>query len=999
MQLAAGVAGALILGPVGFGLATAGTGFAVGTALYGVFGPRPKGPGPGDLSTPGVSLGSLVPRPYGQVRVTLSPMWMPDEFRKTEHSAGGKGTPSGPSSYTFDTDVLSVAADGKRVLAITREWWNKKLIFTALATSTAASLEASTTTDYYASRTDQLGGVSQTPWSVYEDAVTAADAPAYRHMLTIGHAGVQCGTSKSLPLMEAEIITNGTPADVDIDALVKLQVQFATDASDESAYNHTPTVTGSPTYGGVFQTDLADGVMKAAWGSTDMARASADDAWTMQADFIAADLAVTSSWVNNLVCGYGWTEAATSPYFRIELLYIGGAPSVSASFAGTRVGVTTITLGDPYRAAIRYLPGVSPVVQFVLSGVVIHEADATLYGDFVSTPATNGDVDIGRGDDPFNEARQFSVDSLRLKNAVVDLGDLTTPGTLPPPDAIGQYTTWTPLPETLDDVLTEELSLIPGLDMADYDVTDVASVEVRGFLAIGEPRRVIAELLDLFYVDFVPGSPNRFVRKGSAAVGSISYANTGAGVGKAATPFDGLKLGNNDEISGVKALAYPDINRDHNRGFQRGDRLTTDGPDVARIETQVVFTAEEAQGRAMTATLVARMRKQSAEFAITNRRAEPADAFTVTDRDGDSYRLKIAGLTQTDGVQACKWELEETSMYIASGAADMSDEPGIEIEIPGDADLLALDMPLQRVADDGAGYLAAVKCSDDSRVYLLESPTDVTYTEVAQFPLDAVFGSVSAINGTPAVLPTDTGSSVTVDVGDGTLSAITDAVLLQDNAANRFVMGVHGRWVVGQFRDCTLSAPGVYVLSGFLWGLNGTAQYVDDLVTGDSFCLLNEAGGVQPIEDSNAELGVAKYVKAVPERRTQASITGEAFTNTGVALKPLPGINPHAARDAGTGDITITWDRQTRHPTRFGGDLGDSCPLGEESERYQVRLYTDATFATLVRAFDVATSATVTYTSAHRTTDSHTPITAALYVDVRQLSAAVGEGYALQATL
>jgi hypothetical protein len=511
----------------------------------------------------------------------------------------------------------------------------------------------------------------------------------------------------------------------------------------------------------------------------------------------------------------------------------------------------------------------------------------------------------------------------------------------------------------------------------------------------------VQELCEVHYVDVAPGNPIRFQRRGTTSVSTIPFVDTGVGVDDPLGPFTGLKRGNADERPAVAALRFPLIDRDHEAGYERGDRLSTDSDDVRTIETRVVMGAETAKGRAITATLVDRVRSHTAKFSLSDKyaKAEPGDVYTPEDNDGNSYRTRIVRFSYADGVKDCDWELDDTTALVETGLTDTNYTPSIEIATPGEAEVLPLDIPLQRVQDDNPGYLSAVKCSDESRVYYLESPSDATYTEVAQFPLDAVFGTVSSITGTPSIVATDTGCSITVDVGDGTLSSITDATLLLDNTANRFVIGTYGREVIGQFRDCTLSAPGVYVLSGFLWGLNGTAQYVDDIAAVDHFCLLNENGGVKHIDRTSAQLGVEHYIKVVPERRSQASIDGEAFTNSGVALKPLVGINPHAERDAGTGDITLTWDRQTRHPTRFGGDLGDSTPLGEESERYQVRLYTDNTFATLVREFDVVTTSSVTYTSAQRTTDSHTPITAALYVDVRQISAVVGEGYALQATL
>jgi hypothetical protein len=90
------------------------------------------GPPVGDLSAPGLQLGRQLPRVYGRVRLPCNPIWASD-FRATEH--GGKGgEPPGPNSYSLD--MLCAIADGSNVIAVTRIWVNKKLVFTALADST-----------------------------------------------------------------------------------------------------------------------------------------------------------------------------------------------------------------------------------------------------------------------------------------------------------------------------------------------------------------------------------------------------------------------------------------------------------------------------------------------------------------------------------------------------------------------------------------------------------------------------------------------------------------------------------------------------------------------------------------------------------------------------------------------------------------------------------------------------------------------------------------------
>jgi hypothetical protein len=969
----------------------------------------PDGPGAGDLTAPGLQLGRQLPRVYGRVRLPCNPIWA-SEFRATEHSSGGKGGPPGPSSYTYSLDMLCAVADGSNVIAVTRIWVNKKLVYTALTDSSDDSIVysqggwlsvASGIVDgpsAWSSFELLTGGPSQVPFSTYEDAVGAANAPAYRNLCTIGFNDLQCGGSKTPPVIEVEVITAGTPSDLETsqppevvgstqgtgtsptpvtgvqsgDAVVLcIHMVSGTPTMDTAAY--TLVESGQTSSGGskiwVFGR-TADGTSADEELSFTVGGGATVGYWGVIAvrsedDALFLDPTSTSVTLDGNPSAGGITKPSGAYQFAIAGAYI-DVISGDATLLAPPDGYTTYAQG-----AWNWVTGMTTVDAEVMLSYKIVTGLSENPGDFDDGPGGYGGGGYGALTFVFT-AHQGAV-----------------------------YEKWAPDPVYLDDIISAELQLNPEVPTTDFDVTDLSAIEVIGYTAAGSQARTVQELCEVHYVDVVPGNPNRFQRRGTTSVSTIAFIDTGAGANDPSDPFSGLRRGNADEIPAVAAIRFPLIDKDHEAGYERGDRLSTDSDDVRTIETRVVMGAEKAKGRAITATLLDRVRRHTTQFALSDKyaKAEPADVYTPEDNDGNSYRLRIRRFSYADGVKSMEWELDDTTALIETGLTDTSYTPSIEIVPPGVAEVLPLDIPLQRVQDDNPGYLAAVKCSDESRVYFLESPSDTTYTEVAQFPLDAVFGTVSAITGTPSIVATDTGCSVTVDVGDGTLAAITDATLLLDNTANRFVIGAYGREVIGQFRDCTLSAPGVYVISGFLWGLSGTGQYVNDLTAGDHFCVLNESGGVKHIDRTSAQLGVAHYIKAVPERRSQASITGEAFTNSGVALKPLAGINPHAERDAGSGDITLTWDRQTRHPTRFGGDLGDSTPLGEESERYQVRLYTDNTFATMVRAFDVSTTTEVVYTSAQRTADSHSPITAALYVDVRQISATVGEGYALQATL
>lgn len=991
MQLVAGVAGALLLGPVGFGLTSAGVGFAVGSAAYGVFGPRPRGPGPGDLTAPGLQLGSPLARVYGRVRIAVSPIGMPDEFRAIEHeSGGGKGTPSGPSTYTYETDLLGAVCDGTNVIAVTREWWNKKLIFSALAESSSETLANSATTDYYASVTDFFGGASQTPAPLYETRVGAGNAPAHRGMFTREYASVQAGTSKTLPQMEVEVITKGTQGDGDVRLLLLGDgANGSTTFVDSSDYGNTVTQDGA-------------------------AQNSTTGPWSGSGSMYSPDVdsAVTVASIASLGFGTGdfTLEVAVAPDAQTArfptVFSFGGSTDVhlevqvdNEDYPDNYVfyKYTGVTINEVIAVAAT---GGYSVCEFDRrDGVTRCFVNGALVGQFADSAnyGTSGTVNVfnvynlATGINGFVGRAEVRI-TARSRNAGAHVAptSFTNDGAGP----------WTPLPEYLDDVILAELGQDPEFSAADVDVTDVASIEVQGFIAVGDPATNIVELCDMLYVDIVPGNPIKFLRKGRSVVGSIPYADTGAGVGEPGERFGGLEQGGDDEIPGVKAVVYPDINRDHNTGFQRGDRRTSDGPDVKRIVTRLVMASEQARGRAITAALIERLRKDTVKFGIGDKYAgaEPGDAYTVADLEGNQYRLLIERLRYAEGLKSIDWQRDDPNALIASGAADVSDTPSIEVAASGVAAWQAMDLPLLRDADDGPGYYLAAKTSDDSRGFALESANDTTYTEIVTFTRDAVFGVVSAVAGSPAAGPLiQEAWTITVDVDDGTLSSITRAALLADRTANGFaIVSAAGVCkVIGQWRTATLVSAGVYTLSGLLLDRWEDARYVSTIVAGDVFCRLSTAGGIAKVPRSLAQLGLGHYVKVRAERRAAASIAGVAFTAAGVSLKPLSPVHLRAARDHSSGDITISATRRTRSECRFGGDLGDACPLGEASEQYRWRLYTDGTYATLLRDLGTTTSASVTYTAAQISADANV-ITDTLYVDVRQVSASVGEGYALQ---
>jgi hypothetical protein len=86
--------------------------------------------------------------------------------------------------------------------------------------------------------------------------------------------------------------------------------------------------------------------------------------------------------------------------------------------------------------------------------------------------------------------------------------------------------------------------------------------------------------------------------------------------------------------------------------------------------------------------------------------------------------------------------------------------------------------------------------------------------------------------------------------------------------------------------------------------------------------------------------------------------------------------------------VSFTWDRRTRLDKNFTTGV---TPLGETTEAYEIDVYDDGTFTTVVRTL-TSTTETVNYSEAQQIADFGGAQTN-FYIDVYQVSAMLGRGY------
>jgi hypothetical protein len=534
-----------------------------------------------------------------------------------------------------------------------------------------------------------------------------------------------------------------------------------------------------------------------------------------------------------------------------------------------------------------------------------------------------------------------------------------------------------------------------GLTAAQINVTplNALSREVCAFpWSQISAARVPTELMMsvYFYETVMSGGKVKFVPRGESEVATLSYDDLGGDD----DPFP-LRFINDLESPAHNVINYINLSANYQQGSEKSDRLISASPvTVEPIEVAVGMEPTEAKGVIDTmlrdrASSIARARIRLLRSDYPT--LEPTDPIIVTGRDGSEWRMRIVNMDESFPTIDCDIVLDDPNVLSAQGITTTDYESQTTVTLPANTTMRLIDPPILRDEDDSAGLYVLAKGTNSSwrGAAILDSSNDVDYTRRDTISEAATFGSCTTTLGDwtgPRLF--DKLNTVTVNVGDGTLTSSTRALVLSTQETNACMVGDE----LLQFVTATLVSPGVYTLSTLLRGSRGTEWAMVDHAAGEAFSLLSRSG-MRRVSLENAQLSALRYYKGVTLGRSVASVSAQTFTTDGVGLKPFSPVRLRGSRD-GSNNATLEIERRTRLAVRMVGSLGVSVPLGEESESYEWDVYDDDTYTTLVRTLTSITTS-VAYSAAQQTTDGLTPGDP-LHVKVYQLSAIVGRGYALQ---
>lgn len=968
-------------------------GWAAGSLLFAATqsGPKTEGPRLADLSVSTSSYGTPIPYVQGHPRVAGQIIWASSKREIATTTEEGKGGGAEYTSYTYEVDLLILLTDNV-IAGVSRVWSNGELIWSSLTGSDDGTLAASSGTNKWQRMTVYTGAPTQLPDPTYEAAVGTANAPAYRGRGSVMVQGLQLGGNGQLPNLTFEVFTAATSATRDVTLLLNFD-DFANPFADASAYKNEATSIGAKATVGRFDSglgisSLAELPSPPAYGDRLLKYQNAAFVAGVNVDF------TIEFWVY------------FNSFIRLADFFI---------FRNTTAGTIDVGVALNSGGALRLVQsggfnvslGTAVVQQWIHLAVARSGSTIRCFKDGVQTSSAqfNGNFPNGFTADELrlmgfggaNDPVDCVLDGIRMTRGHARYtADFAVPSSAPADDSGTNYTLISP---TLSGVVSA-LCLRTGLAASQFDVTGLAAITkpVRALAVsqVSSTRSVLDILAAAYFFEGVLSDKIYFRPRGAASVATLAYDELGYSADGAsqADPL-ALRQANELELPAQVALTYSNVDADYQTDTQYSDRLLTGQDSTSAMQVPLAFTAAEAKSiaDAMLMDRAAGLISTSISLGLQHTRLEPGDVVLLTGEDSSTYRMRLTRRADADGVLRFDAVLDDASVFSQAGVTTGGTTSQTVVMALPNTTLELLDIAILRDADNLPGHYVALKGANSSwaSAGVYSSLDNASYTLSQTIGTQAVIGICSSTLGAWAGGNIfDEMNSVTVSVGDGQLASVTRDALLNDQTVNAALVGSE----LIQYRDAALLSTGVYLLSGLLRGRRGTEYSMTGHAANERFVKLGNAG-MRFVALQSSDLGRLRYYKGVTAGQRLSAVTAKTITPAGVGLECFAPVDARADRT--TTDTVLSWKRRTRLSTRLVGALPISAPLGETTESYEVEVYSSAAFTTLKRTLTSSTPS-VTYTSAQQITDFGAN-QATLYLRIYQMSATVGRGYVLQATV
>lgn len=1030
-QVVGGIVGAaagfVVGGPAG-AIYGAQIGMSVGGLLDPPKGPTVEGPRLGDLSVQTSTYGQFIPRTYGTIGLSGNVFWLEnnkirEKVRKKKSGGKGGGSSSTVKTYTYFATFAVGLCEGP-IAGVRRIWVGPDLVYDAgsddLETIISSNQASAKFTIYTGTETQQPDPRMQAEMGV-------ASCPAYRGLAYIvfkdlalaNYGNSVAGAQVKVEVAGSAIISpkiGYSESDDNVDGQSGLVItgiggEIATTYKYAGTLLFTDSVRKHRT-GGVTDLPISIGAPTGIIFAEPKIATGVDYAFVVSGGDIFTNYGVTS--------GFPYTTSnsgfsiAKNKYGMI-VHYSGGAGSGPIYL--NKSGVIFSNLSWAYYAFTAHEDAIYAITSdkiFTLSAEDLTEISSCSFSSayplqpgssFISyfdgkiwiLPSNNNTI---QSFDAYSgvlidiiTSDQFTPDgssSSGQPGAIVDgvvyrISGRNSGGNV---QAISIYSIIANQVQ-LSSIFEDEAERSMLIEPADVDASGLAD-SVTGFkvTATGSIRNAIEPLRGAWPFDVVQsGYKIKATSRGSAPVVTIPVGELAIDTQLAESREMDSQLPQNVTVK------YIDRDRDYDANEQRAQRDNTEAVNSLVLELPVVLSATQSAQVADKLIRIYALEKSDFSFTLPApyRYLEPGDVVTIATTDAD-YVLRLVSVNQTaDGRLECAGRPSSAATYTSIAPGDGGQQGGSGIPLAGATVGVLVDCP---VIDEGLqnspgfavgfnGYSAGWP----GGILYRTADSGQTWDDLQALAGRATAGFASGVLAESSGNLIQRGGSLTVSIIDGTLESVTEAQML--NGANVAAYGVNGRWEIMRFQNATLNGDGTYTLDTFWRGDKGTEWATGMHAINDYFLLMTDPD-LAFVGMPTDSIGQPRDYRAITAGADIDSAASASFTYDAVNLETLSGVHPRGVRSAG--DLTVTWQRRTR----VGGAWRDyvDASLGETSQNYEVDVMDGAT----VKRTLTATTPGVLYTSAMQVTDFGSP-QASVTVNIYQLSAVVGRGYKLEATL
>ncbi len=1050
--LVGGVVGAMV--PAVGWVIGAQIGGMIGGYLDPPKGPKGKPPSSSDLAVQTATYGAFMGEGYGTYATTGNVFWVKgDQLDAVERELeGGKG---GGSSAGTTYDIFGTFAVGfhhGEILGFKRLWFGSKLVYDAGSSDVGALVESNGgSIDFY------TGSPSQLPDPDIQADMGAANTPAYRGLAYIKVRGwpmADYGNSLAGLQIKAEIVVSGGWAADDTVVATAIQPSSGDARTYTTARRQGDRITLTALTYTAWNYDLAAvHCQQHIYGASifvptaeptipthhDGALESKFPLFTLQS---TADIALFSKYLNgpsriygydtlgNLVVDSESIPAATIPAIPQYSVIDGGdiyLADVSKKIYRIPYGVSASPAVSSTASAynIKFF-GVSPnylygveYSTFSPTSCTIHKFDRAL--NFVSsvTQPVSGSyalIDV-IADDEFYTMASNGYICHWLAGVATDTGLRYTGGhnienrLLVISDRIAYVVSRMTAPPTLHactlrmtstdallaDIIEDRCLQSGLLESADIDVSEITQT-VRGYrlTSVAAIRAGLEPLRAAWPFDVLPhGYQIKFSPRGKTPVATIDISELVAASGEKRLS---LSREMDSQLPRRVQATFMDLAREYDQNTGPGaERLNTDAVNIQQIELPIVLTATEAAGMEQVLLYLYWLERHDVSFVLppTYRHLEPADVVTLNG-EAATYQLRLTEINDLpDGRIECKAKYNSVALYTPVAVAQEGLAAVQTLTVAGPSSLILLDVPCLADSMNTPGLLAGmggyVAGWPGGSLYR-STDNGQSWSAIQGFATAMTAGLVINAPGAGRTDIIDATNRLSLRLHSGDLSSVTLTALL--NGANWFAWGADGRWEIIAIQNVTHESDGSITGYDLLRGRFGTEQYMTTHAAMDEIILLDLAA-LRFVDLNSTQINSTALWRGVTAGKSLDSAEAEAQTYRAVNFKPLAPVYLKGSRHPTTNGWDFDWLRRTR----IGGEWRDGMDamLGEAAEAWDVEIW-DATYTTLKRTLSGLATAAGSYSGVEQLTDFGS-IQSALYLKIYQLSATVGRGYPLTASI